>query len=67
MDFERTELTKAAVKLVLKKAIPGVLQGSLFCSVFFHWKRLTLWHQASRNTKYYIGYGHTYNLYQVIN
>ena len=33
MDFERTELTKAAVKLVLKKAIPGVLQGSLFSLV----------------------------------
>lgn len=35
MDFERTALAKAAVKLVVKKAIPGVLQGPLFSIPLF--------------------------------
>lgn len=35
MDFERTALAMAAVKLVVKKAIPGVLQGSLFSIPLF--------------------------------
>ena len=35
MDFERTALAKAAVKLVVKKAIPGILQGSLFSIPLF--------------------------------